>query len=137
MPGISQRRFYSTIRGPSADALDLLGPHSASILSAWHREVHALGLHPNDLLIGTPFDFTAFADALRASTYPSLRQHIQEYGKALARQGILLDHAVSALNRLFEISLSRLIRDAPERATPILALARLHAFLGLLAVSGY
>lgn len=137
MPGISQRRFYSTIRGPSAHALDLLAPHSMSILSTWHREVRALGLRPNDLLIGTPFDFAAFADRLRASTYPSLRQRIQEHGKALARQGILLDHAVAALNRLFEISLSRLIRDAPERATSILALARLHALLGLLAVSGY
>ena len=55
----------------------------------------------------------------------------------MAQRGVRLDQAVAALNRLFEICIPFLIRDAPKRATPVLALARLQALAGLLIVSGY
>jgi signal transduction histidine kinase len=44
---------------------------------------------------------------------------------------------VAALNRLFELALGYLSRAAPSRATPLLALSRLHALITLLLVSGY
>jgi signal transduction histidine kinase len=137
MPGISERKFYSTIRGPSADALDILAGHSKEILTAWDREIRALGLQTDDFLKGIKPDFAQLADRLRASTYPAFRQRIQEFGETVARRGVKLDHAVAAFNRLFEVCLSRLVKGAPKRATPILALARLDALVGLLVVSGF
>jgi signal transduction histidine kinase len=137
MSGISQRRFYSTIKKPSAEALDLLGADSAEISETWKRALRELNLEPDDLLPGFPLDFARVADRLRESTYPGFRQWTQEFGEALARRGVRLDRAVAALNRLFEICIPRLIDGAPKRATPVLALARIHALVGLLIVSGY
>jgi signal transduction histidine kinase len=137
MSGISQRRFYSTIKKPSSEALDLLAAYSGEISETWKRALRQLNLEPNDLLPEVPLDFARVADRLRQSTYPGFRQWTQEFGEALARRGVRLDHAVAALNRLFEICIPRLIDGAPKRATPVLALARLHALVGLLIVSGY
>jgi signal transduction histidine kinase len=137
MSGISQRRFYSTIKKPSAEALDLLAADSGEISETWKRALRELNLEPNDLLPGFPLDFARVAGRLRESTYPGFRQWTQEFGEALARRGVRLDRAVAALNRLFEICIPRLIDGAPKRATPVLALARLHALVGLLIVSGY
>ncbi|HEV2201965.1 MAG TPA: sensor histidine kinase [Bryobacteraceae bacterium] len=137
MPGISQRRFYSTIRGPSAEALDLLGANSKEVAAAWNREIRALGLQADDFIEGAPLDFAQLADRLRETSYPSFRRKIQEFGEALAQKGVRLDHAITALNRLFEICLPCLVKRAPKRATPILALARLDALVGLLVISGY
>src|SRR4051794_12879308 len=130
MPGISQRRFYSTVRGPSAEALALLAKSSDDILTLWNREVHALGLQPHDLLTGVTFDFLRFADLLRKGSYATFRQRVQEVGSKLARRGVELTLAVAALDRLFEICLSALLRHIPGRATPVLALARLNALMG-------
>src|SRR5260221_6478742 len=137
MSGISQRRFYSTIKKPSAEALDLLEAGCGEISETWKRALRELNLEPNDLLPGSPLDFARLADRLRESTYPGFRRWVLEYGEALAHRGVRLDRAVAALNRLFEICIPRLIDGAPKRATPILALARLHALVGLLIVSGY
>jgi signal transduction histidine kinase len=137
MPGISQRRFYSTIRGPSAEALEALAPHSDNIFAIWRREAHALGLELHGVVEETSLDFAQLADQLRKCHYPAFRQRLQHFGERLAQQGVRIDRAIAALNRLLEISLPNLIQDAPKRATPVLALARLHALVSLLVVSGY
>lgn len=137
MPGISQRRFYSTIRVPAAEALEILAPHSSDISTVWRREVQGLGLAPDELPAGASLDFSELARQLRTCTYPGFRQQIQEVGETLAQRGIRLERVVAALNRLFEICLPSLVRDTPKRASPVLALARLHALVGLLIVSGH
>jgi len=137
MPGISQRRFYSTIRRPSADALEILGANSDDIFATWQREVRALGLPLGEFMPAASLDFTQLAESLRKVAYPAFRQRLLQFGETLAQKGVRLDIAAAALNRLFEICLACLIQDLPERATPILALARLHALVNLLIVSGY
>ncbi|MCU1338099.1 MAG: hypothetical protein JWO19_3680 [Bryobacterales bacterium] len=137
MPGISQRKFYSAVRGPSAEALDILAPHSNEIFTAWQREIQPLGLQPEDVLAGTSIDFGLLAERLRTSTYPAFRQTIQRFGEQLAQRGVSLSRAVAAFNRLFETCLPAVAQHASKRATPVLALARLHALVNLLIVSGY
>jgi signal transduction histidine kinase len=137
MPGISQRRFYSTIRGPSAEALEILAANSDDIFATWQREVRALGLPLSEFMPMASLNFAQLADSLRKITYPAFRQRLLQFGEILAQRGVRLDLAVAALNRLFEICLPCLIQDLPERASPILALARLHALVDLLIVSGY
>jgi signal transduction histidine kinase len=117
--------------------LDILAAHSKEILAAWDREIRALGLRTDDFLQGIKPEFPRLADRLRESTYPEFQRAIQEFGETIAQRGVRLEHTVAALNRLFEVCLSRLVRGAPKRATPILALARLDALVGLLIVSGY
>jgi signal transduction histidine kinase len=137
MPDIPPRRFLSTIQAPAAEALDLLSAHSPAIFAEWEREVRELGLEPDDFLGGYPPNLTRFADLLRESTYPVFRQQLQSLGGRLAKRGVKLGHSVAATNRLFEICLSYLKREVPKRATPLLALARLHALASLLITSGY
>lgn len=137
MPGISQRRFYSSVRAPSSEALDILSPHSREILAAWERQIQVLDLQPSELLAGSSLDFGHLAERLRKATYPGFRQTFQTFGEHLAQQKISLSRAVAAVNRLFEVCLPYVIQRAPKRATPVLALARLHALVSLLMVSGY
>ena len=137
MPGISQKRFHSTIRSSAAEALDLLAPHSEEILAAWRRDAQSLGLDPDRIMLGLTLDFGRLAELLREAGYTTFRGWLQRFGERLANEGIGVDGAVAAFNRLFEISLKHLIRNLPERATPILALARLHSLVTLLVVSGY
>jgi signal transduction histidine kinase len=137
MPGISQRRFYSTIRRPAADALEILAENSDDIFATWQREVRALGLPLGEFMPASSLNFAQLAENLRKVTYPAFRQRLLHFGETLAQRGVRLDIAVAALNRLFEICLACLIQDLPERATPILSLARLHALVNLLIVSGY
>src|ERR1700720_2787349 len=136
MPGISQRRFYSTIRRPSAEALEILAANSDDFFATWQREVRALGLPLNEFMPATALNFTRLAENLRKITYPAFRQQLLHFGEMLAQRGVRLDIGAAALNRLYEICLPALIQDLPERATPILALARLHALVHLLIVSG-
>src|SRR5258708_3950222 len=121
MPGISQRRFHSTIQRPAAEALDFLAPHSVEIFHEWQRVLQEQGLESAEFLKG-PLDFSQLADDVRESPYPAFRQRIQEFGEHLAHQGVRLDHTVAAVNRLFEICIPYLLHDAPKRASPILAL---------------
>jgi len=137
MPGISQRRFYSTIRRPAADALEILAANSDDIFATWQREVRALGLLLGEFLPAASLNFARLAENLRKVTYPAIRQRLLNFGETLAQRGVRLDIAVAALNRLYEICLPCLIQDLPERASPILALARLHSLVNLLIVSGY
>src|SRR5689334_7161048 len=137
MPGISQRRFYSSVRAPSSEALDILSPHSREILAAWERQIQVLDLQPSELLAGSSLDLGHLAERLRKATYPGFSQTFLTFGEHLAQQKISLSRAVAAVNRLFEGSLPYVIQLAPKRATPVLALARLHALVSLLMVSGY
>jgi signal transduction histidine kinase len=137
MPGSSQRRFYSTIRGPSAEALEILAPHRDHILSLWRREARAFGVEADWLLPGATFDFAHLAKQLRRVQYAALRSQLEQFGEKLAQQGVKLESAVAALNRLFEISLSHLIQEAPKRTSLVLALGRLHALAAQLIVLGY
>src|SRR5579862_9098432 len=136
MPGISQRRFHSTIRNPAAESLEILADHAAEILETWQARLRTLDLD-SSVLIPEGIDFRSFARSLRGSAYPVFRQHIQEFGEKLAQRCDRLDHAVAAFNRLFEVCLSYLDVSTLHRATPVLALARLHALVGLLLMSGY
>lgn len=135
MPGISHRRFHSTIRGPSAEALEILAPHSKEIFAEWNREVRGIGIESQDFLGQSPFDFSRFAEDLRRISFPAFCRKIKEFGGMLVQSGVTLDHATAALNRLFEICLPYLVER--ESAAQTLALSRLHALVVLLIVSGY
>jgi len=135
MPGISQRRFHSTIRGPSADALEILAPHSTEICAEWSREVRSLGIEAQDFLGQSSLDFSRFAQNLRRTSFPAFCRSIKEFGGTLVECGIRLDHSTAALNRLFEICVPYLIEG--NCAVQILALSRLHALVILLIVSDY
>ena len=60
-----------------------------------------------------------------------------ERGVRLAERGASLESVVAGLNRLLEICLPYVIRAAPNRATRIVALTRLHALLTVTIVAGY
>lgn len=141
MPDLSQKRFHSTIKNPAADALDALAPHSREVLTRWSRAIRGLGLDLSDLAGSPPqkfeLDFAFLAEQLRKGTFSSFRAVARERGRRLAQHGTRLDAVVAALDRLFEICLPYLIRVAPDRATHILALTRLHALLVLTIVAGY
>jgi signal transduction histidine kinase len=137
MPGVSQRRFHATIQGPSAEALEILATHQNEIFHKWQRDLESLNLGNTDLLAEIPLDFARMAERVRRESYPAFRMDVQTFGGKLAQRGVRLDHSVSAINRLFEISILYLAQHAGKRATPVLALARLHALIVLLVVSGY
>jgi signal transduction histidine kinase len=137
MPGISQRRFYSTIRGPGAEALETLAPVSQELLARWNRDGLALGFPTHELLDRELMDLGRASELLRKCKYASFRQATQNYGAKLAERGVRLEHAVLGLNRLYEICLAELSKGLPKRARPVLALARLHALMSLLIVSGF
>ena len=136
MSGISRDRFYSTIRGPAANALNDLAEHAEEIFAVWHRQLQGLGLNPQDFLPYAAPDLGALANQLRGWSYAQFRHHLEEFGVALAQRG-RLDQTVTVFNRLFEICLETLLRDGTKRATPVLSLSRLFALAGLLIVSGY
>src|SRR5260370_5208204 len=137
MPGISQKRFHSTIQGPAAEALEVLPGHSQEVLDKWSRAIREVGVTPEDLLPAASKDFKLFADRLRSSSFAKLRREIKEYGEELARRGVAMAAAISVLNRLFEICLPLVAASLPTRATPTLALAQLHALASLLFVATY
>ena len=137
MTGISQKRFQSTIRGPAAAALESLAGSSEDIIAAWCRELRSLGLEIKDFVTPLWFDFDHFAEVLRETNYETLQRQIQEFGGALAQKGVKLELATAAFDRLFEICLGRLDSVEPGRATPILALARLHSLIGLFVIYGH
>jgi signal transduction histidine kinase len=137
MPGIFQRRFYATLRAPSADALEILAPHASRILSQWRREARALAVEPDRLLAGTTFNFVQLANELRKSQYPDFKRRLQQFGENLAKQGVKLQNAVAAYNRLFEMPVANLIRSVPQRAALITGLVGLHDIVTLLILTGY
>src|SRR5215831_18612628 len=98
--GIHQRRFYASIRDPSAEALELLAPHANRILLTWRQEVHSLGLEPDSLLPGTKYSFVQVAKELRNSQYPLFKHRLEQFGESLARHEVKLLGAVEAYNRL-------------------------------------
>jgi signal transduction histidine kinase len=136
MPGISQRRFHSTIRGPAAEALELLSAHSEEILLIWRERLREMGLDLAELVPGG-IDFALLARRLHDSAYLEFRHAVQRFGETLAPRCGRLDLVVGAFNRLFETCLPYLAGGASKRASSILALARLHALVGLLIVSGH
>jgi len=137
MPGISQKRFHSTIKGPAAEALDALAPYSRDVFARWSQALLPLGLEPSDFLDAADQNFGRLAALLRKSNFASFHRGIEVLTRHLAGQGAAIDAVTIALNRLFESALPYLLRASPKRATPILALARLHAQVGLLMVAGY
>src|SRR6266403_4210932 len=137
MPGISQKRFHSTIKGPAAEALEILGDHSTEVMARWSRAIGELGLNPSDFIPVASIDFTVLAERLRRSTFAVFRRQIQEYVDNLAHQGVAMNAVISGLNRFFEISLPYVAASLPNHATATLALARLHALIILLFISTY
>lgn len=135
MPAISQKRFHSTIQHPAAEALDVLSAHDKEVAAVWAGAIRALSLPRFEWM---RLDFAALADALRRSTFAAFREAIEAVAEQLARRGVAVDRALAAFNRLFEICLPYVARsDKGNRATAMLALARLHALIELLLVSGY
>jgi signal transduction histidine kinase len=137
MPGISQQRFHSTIRGPAAEALDALAPHSRELMTRWNHAIRSFGLDASDFADPANQNFGRLAGHLRKMTFASFQAMARERGLRLAERGASLEAVVAALNRLLEICLPYLIRASPNRATRILALARLHALMILTIVAGY
>src|SRR5579862_3196298 len=137
MPGISQKRFHSSIRGPAAEALDALAPHSREVLTRWSNSIRHLKLDPSDFLQAPHQNFSWLAEQLRKSTLTSFRANVQQLGQRLVERGAAIDAIITALNRLFEACLPALRRATSKRALPILALARLHALISLLVVAGH
>jgi signal transduction histidine kinase len=62
---------------------------------------------------------------------------LQRFGERLAKSGVKLLDGVAAYNRLFEISLSHLIQNAPERTDLFVGLAGLHSLMIHLVLTGY
>ncbi|GEM_PF-825101 len=137
MPGNSEKRFHTTIKDPAADALEALAPHSRELVARWNRALRGLGLRASDFADAAHLDFAAAAVRLRKSTFSSFRAAAHQRGSLLAGRGVRLESVIAALDRLLEICLSYLTRAAPNRATRILALTRLHASLLLTLVAGY
>jgi len=136
MPGISQKRFHSTIQGPAAEALETLAAHSGRILQIWRQHLADLGVDAERVIPGG-IDFANLAARLRSARYPEFCRSLQAFGGKLAQRYPRMDRAVAAANRLFESCLPFLAADESKQATPVLALARLYALVGLLVVSGY
>ncbi|MBZ5605937.1 MAG: hypothetical protein LAO79_26865, partial [Acidobacteriia bacterium] len=103
MPGISQKKFHSTIKGPAAEALDVVSPHAEEVLRAWATSIRGLGLSVADFPSDADLDFSALADALRRSSFGELHDAIGRAARRLGRRGVGIDRALAALNRLFEI----------------------------------
>ena len=137
MPGISQKKFHSSIKGPAAEALDVVNAHSEEILHAWSVAIRSLALSPADFPAQATLDFGVLADALRRSTFGDFYEATASVAAELSRKGIGLDRALGGLNRLFETCLPYVARTRPNRATLVLALTRLHALIELLIVSSY
>ncbi len=137
MPGISQKRFHSTIKGPAAEALDVLSADSKAVLDVWTSAIRDIGLRPADIFPEGKLDFASLADALRASTWTTFRRGLEQLAEKLARKRIGIDRALAALNRLFEICLSCLVKHRANRATMMLALARLHSMMELMLIGGF
>jgi len=134
---VSQRRFHSAIQRPSAEALEMLAAYQQEILNKWQNELEILRIAQVDLLAEVPCGFVSLAERLRRSEYPEFRLALQSFGGTLAQRGIGLGNLVTAINRLFEISVPYLAQHDTNGTTPILALARIHALVVLLVVSGY
>ena len=137
MLGIPQRRFHTSLRAPSAEGLELLAPYTGRILSIWRREIRTLGLKPHSLLPGTTHRLAQLAKELRTSDYSVFQHRLQRFGERLAKSGVKLLDGVAAYNRLFEISLSHLIQNAPERTDLFVGLAGLHSLMIHLVLTGY
>jgi signal transduction histidine kinase len=137
MPENSQKRFHTTIKDPAADALDALAPYSRELVTRWNHALRGLGLSASDFADPAHLNFADAAARLRKSTFASFRAAAHKRGCLLAERGARLESVIAALDRLLEICLSYLIRAAPNRATRILALTRLHASLLLTLVAGY
>src|SRR5579871_6312484 len=137
MPGISQKRFHSTIKGPAAEALDVLSAHSKEVLGLWTTAVRELGLTPAEFAPTAHLDFASMADALRRSNFSTFREGIEHLAERLARRGVGVGRTLAAFNRLFELCLPYVARTRSNRATIMLALARIHALIELLLISGY
>ena len=133
MPGILQRKLHSTVRNSAAESLETIAEHAHEVLETWQERLRTLNLDAQ-VLIPEGVDFRRFARNLRGSAYLAFRQHIQEFGEKLAQRCDRLDHVVAAFNGLFEACLPYL---AESTATAVLALARLHAQVGPLLISGY
>jgi signal transduction histidine kinase len=136
MPGITQKGFHLTIRGPASEALDILVPHSNEILKVWRKRLRELDLDANVLVPGG-IDFAALARRIRGSSYAAFREYVQNFGRKLAERCPQVDRAAAAFNRLFEICLPYLAAHDSRRASPVLALSRLNMLAGILVVSGY
>jgi signal transduction histidine kinase len=128
MPGISQKRFHSTIKGPAANALATLDPHSQAIARQWTSALHEIGLRADDM---PQLAFEKFARALRHSTLASIRRQIHALVRRMAKRGTRFESAAAALNRLFEICLPFLARGA------VVAFTRLHSLISLLFAAEY
>ncbi|HTS75796.1 MAG TPA: sensor histidine kinase [Bryobacteraceae bacterium] len=131
MPGISQKRFHTTIKGPAAEALELLSPHAGAILHAWSAALRDIGIGLDDVIAARSLDFASLGGALRASTFSSFRGAVRSVGERLARRGVRFEKSSAALNRLFEICVPYL-----DRPTAVLGFARMHALVSLLLAAG-
>jgi signal transduction histidine kinase len=131
MPGISQKRFHSTIKGPAADALASLEPHSHAITRQWTNALREIGLRTEDVVPVHELGFDRLARALRQSTLSSFRRHIHALVRRSASRGTRFESAAAALNRLFEVCLPFLARSAA------VAFTRLHSVISLLLAADY
>lgn len=131
MPGISQKRFHSTIKGPAAEALDVLNAHSHSIAFKWSGVLQTLGVRTDDFLPVRGLEFRSIARLLRHSTLSGFRRQIRSLARRIGRRGIRFETAAAALNRLFEICLPYL---DPSNAV---GFTRLHALVSLFIAAEY
>ena len=137
MPGISQRRFHTVIRGPASEALEALAPYSQEIFAKWNRDVHSLGIESQDFLGQTHLDFAQFSRDLRKMSFPVFCRKIRELGETLAECRVAPGHSAAALNQLFEICVPHVAEHQPNGADRVLGLSRLHSLVVMLIVSGY
>jgi signal transduction histidine kinase len=137
MPGISGKQFQSTIQAPAADALDAMQEHAAEALERWANAIRSLELTPSDFVSAADIDFAKLADRLRQATFADFRKAVEQAAERLGRKEVGIDRALAALNRLFEIGLPYIGRARENRATLLLAWARLHTIVELVLLGGY
>ncbi len=140
MGGAAHRKFNSTVRGPSARALESLAPQAKKILAQWNREIRDFGME--DVLEQFSIDFEQLGKALCSSSLPGFRRNVEEIGARLAQCGVRLEHVTAAIHNLFEIcipylSRPRLPRERAAQAAEALALSRLQSLMTVCIVSGY
>jgi signal transduction histidine kinase len=137
MFGINQPQLYASIRGPSSEALALISPDAARILSKWSQQIRSLGLDTPALQPRKEYSFVHIANALRSSDYSTFRERLRQFGERLAKRGLKLPELVAAYNRLFEILLSSLGQTVPQRSALIMAFTGLHFLAMPLVLEGY
>ena len=132
-------RLFAGIHGPLVRALDVLGPQSKQISTAWRKLLRRLDPGRKEfeaLKALASLDLGEQFRHLRAADYESYFEAVRRRGQALSVQGVPEDQAVTAVAFYLESALSRLLDQTSEKDLA-LALVRLTSAIQRFVLSGY